>query len=314
MATKNNSSIFLIAIVVAVTSGAIVSLQGFVNGSLTDASGSPLVATLVSYVGTIIALPLWALLTGKFPSLWRLLRDESQWWWYCIGFLGVPLVLATSWGVVLAGVAVASVASVAGQTITGLILDSRGLGIPRPIPLTPLRILAAVISLAGLSLALIGSNGIAPWLLLGVGVAIFLGGSGLAGLQAGMGFVTGRSNNALAAGLASALGGTVLVLMITLVSWLSGSLDSITLPADPLLYLGGPFGAIVVTAAAWCVRPLGTFRLSLSVVCGQMAAAMVLDAISGMPLPWTTIAACVGVAIGLLIAVFKPQQKRKTHV
>lgn len=313
---KVRDSLVPLAAAIAALTGGMVALQGRFNGDLTAAGGGPLLAGWSSYLGTFVTVIVLILIRRQGGQAWKVLRTRSSWWWYAIGLSGIPIVLAMSWGIPLVGVAITSVCSVAGQTVAGLLLDSRGVGLPAPLKLTGRRIAAALISILGLSLA-IGSSlgGDAKVLtMIAVGVVVFAAGMILCIQQAGNGSVTALSGNPLFASLTSVMGGGAGISLIVLGAWAVGALGDVSFPPVSeywWAYLGGPLGAGVVVGAAWAVRHLGTFRLTLAVVAGQMVTAMILDAFGTTGLSWPTVVASA-VVVAATILVVSPSSPKKS--
>lgn len=72
-------------------------------------------------------------------------------------------------------------------------------------------------------------------------------------------------------------------------------------------WVGGALGAIYVWAAVWAVGTLGVVTMVAALIFGQLAAALLLDAIGAFGLQvreisWTRIAAVVMVAGGLVLS------------
>lgn len=296
--TSRAPSVVLVAALGAALSGAVIAFQGRLNGDLATAGAGPVLAGWVSYVGTLLATALVILIRRRVRESARLLRTRAQWWWFAIGLCGIPIVLAMSWGIPLVGVAIASVCAVAGQTVAGLTLDARGVGVPEAIRLSRRRLLAGLVALAGLGIAVLGSSGgdLSVGLGVAVGLALFAAGAVLCIQQAGNGRVVALTGDPVLAGLASATGGTVGITVILGVVALAGGLDGAGLPADPVLYLGGPLGAVITIVAAWAVRHLGTFVLTLAVISGQMVTALLLDLTSAGGLRVSAVLATLAVA------------------
>ena len=294
--------------------GALIAAQGRFNGDLAVAGAGTLVAGWVSYVGTLATVAVVLTARGRARSTVRTLRTHGQWWWFVIGLCGIPIVLGTAYGIPVVGVAIASVASVAGQTIAGLALDARGVGLPGRLPLTGRRALAALAALGGLGLAMAAGSdgsGVGAGQAVGIGAVLFVAGATLAVQNAGNGAVARDSGDPMIAGLASATGGTVALSVLLGVAALTGALTGTVLPADGAdwyLYLGGPLGAGIVVAAAWAVRRLGTFALTLAVVAGQLVAAMAVDASRGLGVPWTTWASVVAIVVATVLGVTPPRR------
>ena len=307
--TTSRASLALPAVLAAVVSGGLVAAQGQLNGDLSVAGAGVLLSSWLSYVGTLGTVLLVVALRGRVGATMAILRRDSRWWWFAIGLCGIPIVLAMAAGIPIVGVATATVCSVAGQTISGLALDARGVGVPEPLRLSGRRLFAGVIAIAGLAVAVLSGSGgpsVDVGTVLAVGVLLFVAGVALGGQQAGNGRVTSMAGDPVVAGLTTAAGGTVGITLLLGVVAASGGLDGTSLP--PLdgqwyLYLGGPLGAAITIGAAWAVRHLGTFALTLAIVGGQMATALVIDVVRGVGLHWSTLAAATMIAGATVIAV-----------
>ena len=303
------------AVLVAGLCGGFVAAQSQLNGGLSTAGAGVLVASWLSYVGTLATAALVIVVMGRARATATLLRRRSRWWWYAIGLFGIPIVLTMAAGVPILGVAIASVCSVAGQTISGLALDARGVGVPEALRLSGRRVIAGVTAVVGLVIAVLaGSGGLSADLatIIGIGLLVFVGGFVLAGQQAGNGKVTALAGDPVVAGVTSAAGGTLGVTAILAVAALTGNLD-VTLPgpADWYLYLGGPLGAGITIGAAWAVHHLGTFALTLAIVGGQMVTAVVIDLVGGVGIHWATLLAATMIGLATLLAVGRRRAREK---
>lgn len=300
-----------VAFAVAALSGVLIAIQGIFNGSFTSAGGGPLLAGWVSYIGTLLTVVLVLLVSGNGPKTVRIFREKGAWWWFAIGIGGVPIVISMSWGIPLVGLAVLSVCSVAGQTVMSLILDRHGVGIPQPIALSARRLLAALTALVGVSLAITSGTGSAKLVIAILAcVLVFCAGAILTVQNAGSGAVVAQSGQAMIATFTAAAGGTVVISIILGITWLAGGLEGYSFPPASgwWMYLGGPVGMAITFCTAWAVRRLGTFRLTLAVVAGQMLTAMILDLFTGVGLPAITV---VSVAILILATIMVAEPKSR---
>lgn len=135
----------------AVLLGVVLPIQVGVNAQLRAGMGDATVATTVSFiVGTIGLLVAVALMRPVLPGTAALGR--LPWWTWTGGLLGALYILGT---IVLApklGAAALLAAIVAGQMVASLMLDHYGLlGFPVA-PVSPLRILAVLLIVAGVLL------------------------------------------------------------------------------------------------------------------------------------------------------------------
>jgi bacterial/archaeal transporter family-2 protein len=300
------------AVLVSALSGAIVATQGRLNGDLSSAGAGAVVTTWLSYVGTLVTVALVILVQGRTAATARILRHDARWWWYAVGLCGVPIVVMFAVGIPVVGVAIASVCSVAGQTVAGLSLDARGVGVPAPLRLTGRRLVAAAAAVLGLVLA-VGSGPTASMgTVVGLGALMFVAGAVLAGQQAGNGRVNLATGDAVLPALTSSAGGTLGVSVLLGVAAAAGRLHGVTLPGPGqwYLYLGGPLGAAITVCAAWSIRHLGTFALTLGVVVGQMATAVVVDLVTGVGGRWSTYLAVAMITAATVLVVLPARPAR----
>lgn len=257
--------------VLAVVAGAALAAQARVNGALATRVGDAVVAALVSFGVGSLALVTAALATGRWRAAARL-RTGTRWWWWLGGLCGASLVASAAVAVPEVGVALTSVAIVAGATTGSLVVDRLGLSPRGHQPLTPPRLLGSALAVGGLALGSAGAGGDVRPLLLAVVAAA---GFATALQQAANGHLHRRSGEALVAASVSFLVGTlalavaVAVLRPALHGW----------PGNPGLYLGGLGGAAYIALGALSVGRLGVLRLTLGTVAGQLAFGVVLDAV-----------------------------------
>jgi transporter family-2 protein len=170
--------------------------------------------------------------------------------------------------------------------------------VPAPLRPTGRRLVAALVAVAGLAAA-VGSgagstgSGVSTATIVGLGVLMFVGGAVLTGQQAGNGRVNLLTGDPVLPALTSSAGGTVGVTLLVALVAAADRLGGVDLPGPArwYLYLGGPLGAAITVAAAWAIRHLGTFALTLGVVGGQMLTAVVVDLVGGLGARWSTVAA-----------------------
>lgn len=296
------------ALAVAITSGAVIAVQGKLNGELATRGAGALVSSWFAYLGAfVMAVVLLAVLGRLGPAL-RSLREARR-WWFAVGLCSVPLVMSMAVGIPIVGVALASVCSVAGQTVSGLVLDSRGVGLDAPLRLTVRRGVAGLGALLGLVVAVASSPVPSTGTVLaaiGTGLFLFVGGLLLSVQSAGNGVVATRTGDPLVPTVASVAGGLAGLTVVCAVAAAVGGLSDVALPSlstDWWVYLGGPLGALITLSAAFAVRTLGTFAMTLSIVGGQLVMALALDIAGGVGASWSTIVSVLVIAASVSLTV-----------
>lgn len=296
--------------------GALVALQARFNGDLAAALGGGFdggaMAASVNFVVGLAVLTVWVLAVpaqraalAGLPATVRTGRlSRAQ----CLGGLGGTfLILTQSASVPTIGVAVFTVAVVAGQSVSGLFVDRVGLGPAGRQPVTATRVVAAAVAVGAVVLAVsgrLGSATFAPGLLL-----LCVAAGGAVAVQSAVNGQVSRATGSpvSAAWLNFAVG--VLVMVVVEAVLLAaghrvGAFPSVT--AQWWLYTGGLFGVAFVSVVAGAVRTVGVLVVTLATVAGQVFGAVVLDAfapVAGQQLQLVTVLGAVATLGAVLLAV-----------
>jgi transporter family-2 protein len=270
-----------------------VAVQARVNGQLAQELDDSLLAAVVSFGSGLVLVAAVVLSRRPARQAWSGVR-RLPWWTRLGGIGGATLVAAGAYAAPRIGVALLTVAMVAGQTTGGLLVDTVGLGPGGRHAATGPRLAGAALCLVAVLLSVAGKGaGSAHPLLL-----VLVVGAGLliAVQQALNGRVRAETGNAAVATLVNFLVGTAaLVLAYTLLS--SHHIDHWPGVGQWWLYAGGALGATFVAVAAMVVRSLGVLRLGLATVAGQLAGAIVLDAVTPAAAHGVALATVIGAAL-----------------
>lgn len=291
----------------AIVCGALVALQTRINGQLGLELGDGYLAAFISFgSGFLLMAIIAAVQPGTrrgIGSVIRSIRAGTTPWWYAAGGVaGAIFVLSQGLTAALLGVALFTVATVTGQTVSGLIVDRRGLGTMRPHPLTASRLIGAVLAVLAVAFSVAPQlkGGVAPWVL----ILPLVAGLGLGVQQAVNGQIREIARSPLAATFFNfAVGATVLgviLLVHAAVTGLPGHLSS-----TPYLYLGGAVGIIFVAGYALVVRFTGVLVMGLAAIAGQLVASLIFDIVLPVPghvLAWTTVVGVVGTLLAVAVA------------
>ena len=135
----------------AALSGILISLQARANGELSLRLNNGLQAAFISFSSGLLLIAIISIFNPSIKSGARRLRaavsaKEIAPWTLFAGALGGAFVAVQTQIVPLIGVAIYSVASIAGQGATSLIVDRIGLTGGGKKPISPRRIAAAVVT------------------------------------------------------------------------------------------------------------------------------------------------------------------------
>ena len=316
--TATQSRHVSLGVAAAFGTGLALACQSRINGELGRRLGDGVLAALWSFgSGLLVLLVILALTPRVRRGLRQLVatvrsgvadlaavgRPVRLRWWQCLGGLcGAFLVVTQSATVALIGVAVFTVAVVAGQAVTSLVVDRVGVGPGGPQSVTPTRIVGATLALGAVVLTVSDQLGTPSALALAILPA--LAGVGTAWQQAVNGRVAAAANRAdrpdradrgaaaapgpsgngisgalVAAFVNFAVGTTALLLAAGVDVAVRGLAVDLPggLPGEPVLYLGGLCGVVFISLAAFVVRITGVLLLGLGAVAGQLVGALVLD-------------------------------------
>ncbi|MEU6130964.1 DMT family transporter [Saccharopolyspora sp. NPDC047091] len=283
----------------AVLVGVVLSVQSRLNGALGAQLGDGLGAALISFgsglVVLLLATPFLPVARAGLRAVVMALRGGGLRWWQCLGGVaGGFLVFGQGLSAAALGVALFTVAVVAGQVGSGLVVDRIGLGPAGPQRVTAPRVVGAALAVVAVLVAvweeLTGSG--ASWLILVPALA----GIGVAWQQAVNGRVKQTAGSPASAAVINFGVGATGLLLAWLVEVAVRGLPG-PLPPQPWLYLGGVLGIFVIGGAAALVHRTGVLVLSMGMVAGQLFGALLLDLLVPAPgtgVPLTTV---VGVAL-----------------
>jgi transporter family-2 protein len=294
----------LVAAATALGVGALLAVQSRVNGELASVTQSGLQAAIVSFgtgwiLLTVILLASPSVRRG-LASVRASLRAGSLRWWEVIGgLLGGFFVAVQSATVPLIGVAVFTVAVVAGQVSNSIVVDRLGLGPAGRQAITPARVVSALLAIAAVVVAVSDRLGVgAAGSTLAV-VAALIAGLVIAVQQAINGRVGAAARNAWTAAWVNFTLGTVMLGAVLGLAWAFTEFDPGSLPAGPWwLYIGGTIGVLFIAAAAWVVQRLGVLLFALLTIAGQLTGAVLLDWLA----PADGVTFHVTLIIGVLLA------------
>lgn len=269
----------LIGAVVAVLGGVALAAQGRINGQLGHLMADGLFAALFSFgIGLtllLIAVPAWPSGRQGVARLLASIRTGNLRWWQCLGGVcGAFLVTSQGITVTALGVAVFTVAVVAGQVVTSLVVDRAGLAPGGPRPITLPRAVGALLAIVAIVVSV--SDELATPTTLWLAVVPAVAGIGLAWQLAMNGLVRVAADNVSVATLVNFAVGTVALVVACAVDVVVRGWPA-SPPGQWWLYVGGLLGIGAIMTAVVAVRLVGVLLLGLSSVAGQLVGAVVLD-------------------------------------
>ena len=318
MSTKNQRLDFLAAI-----SGAMIALQARANGELSHLIGNGVEAALVSFGSGLIIISVIALFTPSIKEGARNLRDavarkELPKWTLFAGALGGGFVAVQTHIVPLIGVAIYSVASIAGQTAASLVVDRIGLTGGGKKHITPRRIAAAFFTVFAVFISVYDRIDAQNLSL----IAVFMGcvAGAIVGVQRAMnGQINEYSHQSFTTSLLNFIMGTTFLVIFLSILVLINSEELVPLPAGPWwIYTGGIIGVIYIAFTSTIVQHLGVLTFTLFSVGGQLVGSLLIDLYSPTDGVQVSMYLVTGIAmtyVGVIVGGVNNSQARKrlTH-
>lgn len=288
----------------AVGSGLAIPVQGRINGALGAKLGDGIAASVVSFSTGLLLMILISLVLPRgragLASILPAVRSRAFPRIYVLaGGIGALFVFAQSFTVGILGVALFTVATVTGQTVSGLLVDRLGIGPAGKKSVTGIRIIGCVLTIAAVAWAVSprfsaaaggtggGASDAGPSALLLPLLLPVLAGFLMSFQQAMNGTATVHYGTPIAATLVNFVAGS-------LVLWTAYGIKlAVAGPGNPLpgewwYYVGGPMGCVFIGLGALLVRSLGVLVTGLGMIAGQLLGSLALDLI--LPAPGTVVA------------------------
>jgi bacterial/archaeal transporter family-2 protein len=293
----------VIAVIAALIAGMMVSLQSRLNGELGLAMSDGIGAALYSFTsGLILITVIWFFSPRARNALWTLLgkikSGEIPVWMLLGGAFGGFLVASQGLSAGIVGISLFTVAVVAGQSVSAIVIDSRGwFGVTKR-RLSLIRILGALSVVVGVGLVAEQPDMSTLWLLL----LPFAAGLGLGFQQAANGRVRLAADNAIAATLMNFAVGALTLLIMKLVTTPLVGISS-TYPNQWWLYMGGFAGVIFIAIQVIVVSKIGVLGLGVMLGTGQLIGSLLLDVLAPISAQPTSLVHYLGVLVALIGAI-----------
>jgi transporter family-2 protein len=269
----------------AALSGAMIALQARANGELSHRLNNGLQAALVSFSSGLLIIFVITLFNSKIKDGIKNLRTavtnkEIARWKLFAGALGGSFVAIQTQIVPLIGVAIYSVASIAGQTAMSLIVDRIGLTGGGKKLISPRRVLAAVLTVIAVLVSVwdrIDANNLSMFAVTAGGIA-----GAIVGVQRALnGQINEYSHESFTTSLLNFATGTSFLIILITVGLILGKNELSPLPSGPWwIYTGGVIGVIYIAFTSTIVQHLGVLTFTLFSVGGQLVGSLVIDLVS----------------------------------
>lgn len=266
----------------AALSGVMIALQARANGELSHRIGNGYEAALISFGSGLIIISIVAAFNPAIKEGIKNLKSavsikEIPKWTLFAGMLGGSFVAFQTSIVPLVGVAIYSVASIAGQTAASLFVDRVGLTGGGKKHITPRRIAAAIVTVVAVMISVldrIDAKNLSLLAVTGAGIA-----GAIVGVQRAMnGQINQSSKQSFTTSLLNFIMGTTFLTALLLLLALINKVDIVAIPSGPWwMYTGGVIGVVYIAFTSTIVQHLGVLTFTLISVGGQLVGSLIID-------------------------------------
>jgi transporter family-2 protein len=266
--------------IISVFIGAVVAAQSRINGQMSIQIHSGIEGAFLSnFVGWVLLLVLVFGFAKERDGLKKVIAASKhraiRFWELFGGVCGGFYLAMASIIVPQVGVAMFTIGTVGGQTVTSLLVDKIGLAPGGKRHITIVRLAGAITTLMAVTIAvypkLTGTSlKVAP-ILVSVAVGIVV-----AFQQALNGRLNVISTRPLATALVNFSIGSIVLGISLAVSLIAGA-KFVSPPHSPWIYLGGPLGVAFIAVSAFVVKHMGVLNFIMFSVAGQLVGALLLD-------------------------------------
>ncbi|KGA14874.1 hypothetical protein GM50_18690 [freshwater metagenome] len=257
-------------------------MQARANGELSHRMGNSIEAALVSFGSGLLIISLISIFTPAIRNGMKNLkgavsRKEIPVWTLFAGMLGGSFVAVQTQIVPIIGVAIYSVASIAGQTAASLIVDRIGLTGGGKKHITVRRVAAAGVTVLAVLVSVLDRIEAQNLSLFAV---IFGGFAGaIVGVQRALnGQINESSRQSFATSWLNFIMGTTFLFIFLSIGVLINRTEIVALPSGPWwIYTGGVIGVIYIAFTSTIVQHLGVLTFTLISVGGQLVGSLLID-------------------------------------
>jgi transporter family-2 protein len=230
-------------------------------------------------------------------------------WTLAAGALGASFVAMQTYVVPIAGVALFTVASLAGQTGISLWVDKLALSGGAKTLISKRRVIAAVITVMAVGVSAWDRFEMSDFSIVALGLAFFAG--SWVGVQRALnGRINSHSNKSFATSWLNFITGTSFLLFLLLIRSLFTDHSILNSQTAPWwMFLGGSIGVIYIALSSHIVQHLSVLEFTLFSVGGMLIGSLLIDLL--FPTPGTVISPflIIGIALTYLGVVANGQSR-----
>ena len=303
----------------AAISGLLIALQARANGELSHLLDNGLQAALISFASGLIIIVIVAIFNPSIKQGVRTLakaikeRNLPSWTLFA-GMLGGSFVAVQTQIVPLIGVAIYSVASIAGQSAISLVVDRIGVTGGGKKHITPRRVTAAFVTVFAVFISVADRLDGRDLSIAAVILGVVAG--AIVGVQRALnGQINEHSRQSFTTSLLNFAMGTIFLTVLLLIAIVLGENALSPLPTGPWwIYTGGITGVVYIAFTSTIVQHLGVLTFTLISVGGQLVGSLLIDLFSPTEGVQVSIYLVVGIAmtyLGVIVGGVNNQRAQK---
>ncbi|MHB0928844.1 MAG: DMT family transporter [Candidatus Nanopelagicales bacterium] len=292
--------------------GVLMALQSRANGELAHVLGNSKQASLISFGSGFLVLMVMAAVSPRLRGGLRQIRTAAvdgrlPRWQTLAGMSGAIYVLVQAYAVPIMGVAIFSVATIAGQSTSSIAVDRMGLRSGVRHHITARRIVTAVVTVAAVAVSVADRvQGAVGWLAL----VAFASGLLVSVQRALNAHITDYSEHSYATTWLNFATGVALLLVVNLVVQQPlGQLP--TGPSAWWMYIGGTIGVVFIAISSVAVQKLGVLMFTVLSVGGQLVGALIIDILYPTPGVQLSMNMYAGIALSLIGVLIGIRPRRR---
>ncbi len=271
-------------IIITFVASIIITVQSSINSKLNLYTDDPLITALINFATGLLILSVMMLVSSPirrgFFRIPILIREGTLRRWQFIGGIFGAFLVATQSGLVqVVGVAIFTVAVVAGQTAAALLVDKLGIGPAGKQAVTLARVGAAILGILGVFISVLGQGSTREFAF-GAVLISFAAGAFVATQPALNGQIANHTGQPVAATIVNFIVGFVSLAVVYGIKQ-QISPKGFNVPPmpweNPIIWLGGLCGVIFVVTASFMAKTLGVFLFTLTSVVGQLSGAILME-------------------------------------